>query len=107
MPSIEVEIRRLRGSVLVIERLADSAALAALHDGAWDHVEREAGFWWGLESMMKDVASFLERLTFLAPATVLNLEMPPAGSPVYDADDQPDAQPSRSTKKPKKKGGNR
>lgn len=104
MPSIEEEVRRLRGRALVIQRLADSSALAELQDG-WDHEEREAGFWWGLESMMKDFVSFFERFTFLAPSSVLNLDMPPAGSPIYEDDEPPEAQLSRTSKKRKKKKG--
>jgi hypothetical protein len=87
--SIEEQARSLRDRALVVARLCDAASQGSWN-GRWSERRREAGFWNGLESLVDEFISFLERLPRVVSDEILNLEMPPEGSPFYDGESQGD-----------------
>jgi hypothetical protein len=85
--SIEEQAKSLRDRALVVARLCDTSSQAAWTE-RWAEHEREAGFWNGLEGIVLEFISFLERLQRVVSSDVLNLEMPPEGSPFYERSDE-------------------
>jgi hypothetical protein len=72
MRSIEEAIRFHRQRMLVLYRLADTAAACA----AYERNEEDESFWVGVASMIDEVLGFLQRLKVHLPPEVLNADEP-------------------------------